>query len=284
LGVGRALNRSVVSRARYGVGAAAAGVCLAFSSIAFAASATQPGTPAAVGGTARDARPTTSAAAEHRAAVTPATAPVPPAVPSAVDGEPIRRRPGAAATPTSRPAGTAAAAPPAFEFRRVVLALGAVIALIFGLRWAAKRVFVTPGSSRTSAAVQVLSRSPLAPKQQVMLLQVGRRIVVVAESAGQMSTLCQIEDPDEVAALVGQIMAERGLASPKAFGSIFGRSRTRFDADMEDPDAIDARPSTDNGAAAAAPGAEDPAVDETRSEIRGLMDKVRRMSSQFRAG
>ena len=28
---------------------------------------------------------------------------------------------------------------------------------------------------------------------------------------------------------------------------------------------------------------EDPAVDETRSEIRGLMDKVRQMSTQFRA-
>jgi flagellar protein FliO/FliZ len=244
-----------------------------FTFAATAAPATQPGNARVKKPNSPTPAPATQAAA--------AAAPLPPAQPSVLDGESIRRRAGSTgAAAATRPAGTQASTSAAtsqpFEFRRVVLALGAVIALIFGLRWVAKRVFVIPGSARASRAVQVLSRSPLAPRQQVLLLQVGRRLVVVADSGGTMSTLCQIDDPDEVSSLLAQIMAERGMASPKAFGSVFGRTQNRFDEAMEEGDGIS---SALNGAAAP----EEPAVDETRSEIRGLMDKVRQMSSQFRA-
>jgi flagellar biogenesis protein FliO len=265
-------------------------VCaFALTASTYAAPATQPGV--ASKGDARaatsDRRPAATAAAAAGVAA-PATAPAltppPPVAPSALEGESIRRRSGAAAGSTTRPSGAPAAAPQAFEFRRVVTALAAVIALIFGLRWVAKKVFVMPGGSRgTTRAVQVLSRAPLAPKQQVLLLQVGRRIVVVADSAGQMSTLCQIEDPEEVTSLVGQIMAERGMATPKSFGSVFGKTRNRFDEVMDEPASGEARLAAANEAIAADDAPDDPAVDETRSEIRGLMDKVRRMSSQFRA-
>ena len=175
------------------------------------------------------------------------------------------------------------AAPQPFEFRRVTLALGSVIALIFGLRWVARRVFVMPGSAKASRAVQVLTRTPMAPRQQVLLLQVGRRVVVVADSGGNMSTLCEIDDPDEVTSLLAQIMAERGMASPKAFGSVFGRTRNRFDEQMDEGEEISDALDRATGAEADVAPNEDLPVDETRSEIRGLMDKVRQMSSQFRA-
>jgi flagellar biogenesis protein FliO len=263
-----------------------------FASDAGAAPATQPGS----GRSRADKKPAAALAPATQAA---AVLPPPPAKPSVLDAEPIRRRGAAPATApaggagaATRPAGAAAAtspAPQAFEFRRVVLALGAVIALIFFLRWIAKRVFVMPGGARASRAVQVLTRSPLAPRQQVLLLQVGRRVVVVADSGGTMSTLCQIDDPDEVTSLLAQIMAERGMASPKAFGSVFGRTRNRFDATMDEGNGDGETEGEGDHISSALAGADGgiapdgPAVDETRSEIRNLMDKVRQMSSQFRA-
>jgi flagellar biogenesis protein FliO len=250
---------------------------LSFASATSAAPATQP------------ANTRTRAASEKRSAVaaaaaptTQAAVPLPPAKPSLLDAESIKRHAGTPAGASTRPAGTqpSVASPQPFEFQRVVLALGAVIALIFVLRWVAKRVFVMPGAARASRAVQVLSRSPLAPRQQVLLLQVGRRVVVVADSGGTMSTLCQIEDPDEVTSLLAQIMADRGMSSPKAFGSVFGRTRNRFDESMEEGEGITS--ALEGADPVEAP--DDPAANETSSEIRGLMNRVRQMSSQFRAG
>ena len=89
--------------------------------------------------------------------------------------------------------------------------------------------------------------------------------------------------------ILAQIMAERGMALPKVFGSVFGRTRNRFDAQMEGDGSADEITSTLDRAdgepalnvEAGTDGA--PPVDDARSEIRGLMNKVRQMSSQFRA-
>ena len=69
-----------------------------------------------------------------------------------------------------------------------------------------------------TTAVQLLSRTVLSPKQHVMLLRVGRRLVVIGDSGGQMSALSEITDPDEVAALVGQIRDEKLTAAGPTFG------------------------------------------------------------------
>jgi hypothetical protein len=60
-----------------------------------------------------------------------------------------------------------------FDVTRMLLALVIVIGLIYLARWFLKRFYdgsVTPGGSRV---VQVLNRTALAPKQQVLLLQVA---------------------------------------------------------------------------------------------------------------
>ena len=119
----------------------------------------------------------------------------------------------------------------------MLLALAVVIALILLLRWGGRRMFGLPGGGRASHAVQVLSRSALTPRQQVVLLKVGRRVLVVADNGSQMNSLCQITDPDEVAGLVGQLRTEKGNAAGAgagAFGGLFGRSRKTFGESGDD--------------------------------------------------
>lgn len=206
---------------------------------------------------------------------------------------PVRQRPAAggeekAATADGANGRAVAPARPstAAEATRVGAALAAVLGLIFFLRWAARRLYKVPVTGRPSGAVQVLSRTVLSPKQQLVLLQVGRRVLVVADGGAQMSALCQITEPDEVASLVGQLRTEKESAGNKAFGSLFGRMRRRFEPEppeadlsepfVEDPGKRGARLDiTDTDG----PNVE--AIDDTRQELNGLLEKVRLISGQF---
>jgi hypothetical protein len=147
--------------------------------------------------------------------------------------------------------------------------------------------------------VQVLSRTVLSPKQQLMLVRVGRRLIVVADSGGQMAPLSEITDPDEVAALVGQVKDEKLSAAAPAFGGLLGRVRRGMEAagaagdrdgdsdnesgrDGEDMPRIadaDRLPrSDDQDESDGEADADDPA----RQEINGLLAKVRLISHQFK--
>ncbi|HWE94809.1 MAG TPA: flagellar biosynthetic protein FliO [Tepidisphaeraceae bacterium] len=179
--------------------------------------------------------------------------------------------------------------PTGMELSRVVGALAAVIGLILALKWGGKKLLRTPGAGRTSRAVQVLARSAVSPRQQILLLRVGRRVIVVGDSGSQMNALSEITDADEVAALVGQIQGEKPDLAARAFGAMFRRARGGMEVD-EEPEA---QPSNDG---AAAPGespptepmdaeeAEAATISDTREELNGLMEKVRLMSRQLRNG
>ena len=157
---------------------------------------------------------------------------------------------------------------------RVAAALGAVIALILILRWVGQRALAN-GAVRggKSAAVRVLSRTILAPKQQVLLLHVGKRIVVVGDSGGRMSPLCEIAEPDEVAALVGASQSV-GCESAKAvFGSVFRRAKEPF-SDQDEP--------TDPADVLAVTQSDEPSDVAEPAPVDNLLDRVRLMRNQFK--
>ena len=159
----------------------------------------------------------------------------------------------------------------AMDASRVVVALGAVIALIFAVRWAGRRLLGMNAAAGGGGAVQVLSRTTLSPKRQLMLVQVGKRVVLVANCGAQMNALCEISDPEEVAALVRDVNRK---AEPTAmpFLSSFGlagnsyaeRTVVRHVSDGEQGDE------------------ESSVVTPTRAELAGLLEKVRLMSGTFR--
>jgi flagellar biogenesis protein FliO len=154
-----------------------------------------------------------------------------------------------------------------------------VIALIFALRWLSQRLFGKVVASRSSRAVQILSRNVISPKQQLLVLQVGRRLVVVGDSGQQMNPLCEITDPDEMAALIGQIREEKRESTPAAFGAIFGRAGSAFEKENHEPQRPVDVAGEDDDSADNSSGP--PSVQDTRDELSGLMDKVRLMSRQF---
>ena len=160
------------------------------------------------------------------------------------------------------------------EYSRVLGALAVVLGLIFLLRWLGRIAFpASLGRGGAGRSVELLSRSPLSPKQQILLVRVGRRVLVVGDSGGQMSSLGEIRDPDEISELVGQVISDKRAVTPRAFGSMFGRFRRNFEESPESPSSTPEVQHAD----------EERTITETRDELSGLRARVRLLANEFNA-
>jgi flagellar biogenesis protein FliO len=125
---------------------------------------------------------------------------------------------------------------------------------------------------RNSQVIRVISRSVVGPKQQFLLVQIGRRLVLVGDSGANMSSLAEIDDADEVASLVGELQSESSTSSVSAFGSLFRKAGNEFEhSDVQQDEPVqreDEAPARELVAAA--------------GEITGLMDRVRMLSKRIR--
>jgi flagellar biogenesis protein FliO len=121
---------------------------------------------------------------------------------------------------------------------RVLGALGIVVALIVLTRTVLLRTAGgLGGAGRPSGVLEILARYPVGRGQQLMLLKLGRRILLVHGCGGAMRTLSEISANDEVAALLGRIEA----ASTGRESQRFRRLLERFEREH------DQRPHADRG-------------------------------------
>jgi flagellar protein FliO/FliZ len=206
------------------------------------------------------------------ASTKPASTSRPPAPQGRYEQTPLVVRSVASQQSSAAPAATtqSAATAPAvttMDVPRVAMGLAAVLALIFVLRWIAKWAFPSVASARPTSAMRVLSRTTVSPKQQLLLVQVGKRVLVVGDSAGQLRGISEIADPDEAAALVAQITEEQSRGSAKAFGSLFGRAKNGFEQ---------------RAGLLAEDGDDEGVEQEAQPALAGLSQHVRRISDQFR--
>lgn len=121
---------------------------------------------------------------------------------------------------------------------RTVMSLAAVLGLAAAGAWMAKRI----ARSRTgfsaslgvagrapSGVLAVLGRYPVGRGQQLVLLKLDRRILLLSQSsrvrggAGGFATLSEISDPDEVASILARTEDEQGESLRARFKSLLGR-------------------------------------------------------------
>lgn len=100
----------------------------------------------------------------------------------------------------------------ASEAVEVGASLAGVILLIWVLRYMIRRSRGDTAGSRLltggrapSGVASILGKYSIARGQQVVLLEVGRRILVTHQSAGNLTTLSEITDPEELADLRARI-------------------------------------------------------------------------------
>jgi len=98
------------------------------------------------------------------------------------------------AHPFAAPGAAAAAAPSAVTgLGEMTLALGVVLAAIFGLAWVARRVRGIGG--RAAEALDVLAEVRLGPKERAVLIKVGSAQLLVGVAPGRVNTLHVLAEP-----------------------------------------------------------------------------------------
>jgi flagellar biogenesis protein FliO len=86
-------------------------------------------------------------------------------------------------------------------YRSGIGALSIVLVVIVGVFIMLRR-YVPAMRAPEGDVLKVVARASLTPKQTLSLIQLGRRFVLVAISAGRVDALCEVNDVDEVAELI----------------------------------------------------------------------------------
>jgi flagellar biogenesis protein FliO len=134
-----------------------------------------------------------------------------------------------------------------------MIPLVAVLALIGVAAFVVKR-FMPAKTLLTGAGVlDVVARLSLSPKQTLILVKMGKRLVLLGMSGESMTALSEVTDPEQVAFMLGQAASE----SSSSMTSTFARSIQRESLVYEDEDEDFDEP------------------EEMTADVRGLLDKVR---------
>ncbi len=101
-------------------------------------------------------------------------------------------------------------------YRSGMVSLGVVLAAIAGVALLFRRL-VPSVRSAAGGGIEVLARNHLSPKQTLALVRVGRRMVLVGVTPERMTSLCEIDDPQEVSELLGAASKKRPAATDAGF-------------------------------------------------------------------
>ena len=138
------------------------------------------------------------------------------------------------------------------------LPLAVVLALIAGLGLVVKKYMPAKRMLTGAGVLDIVARLPMSGKQSLVLVRMGRRLVLVGVSPEQISSLSVVEDPDQVAAIVGEAARGRPDSISHAFEKALGDEAGAYAETTEGPDA-----------AARAGGS-----------VRSLLEKVRRFTKK----
>jgi flagellar biogenesis protein FliO len=284
-------------------------------SSSFLLAATDAAAPAGVPAPSGASAPAAPAPPAGSAIDSSKTTPVDPAgAVTALDSQPLHRDSSASPPPAATDSSNTSK-PMAFDPTRVIVAMVAVIGLIVLLRWGAKKVFPGAAMSRSTRAMKVVSRCAIAPRQQLLLIQVGKRLVMAADSAAGINPLCEITDGEEVSGILAAV-SEENISAAQRFDMMFGKAKKSFFKKSNPEENIE--PSEINAAADSVTTTEDappidqpsqeadsiaqnervdrvelsetfdpthevnvPVVDDTRKELEGLSKKVRALAQQL---
>ena len=87
------------------------------------------------------------------------------------------------------------------QWGRTMAALAIVVVLIFAAGIILKRFSPVSGPQKRQV-LEVLARTTVSPRHQLLLVKVGKRVVLVGQTQASLAALSEVTDADEVAALI----------------------------------------------------------------------------------
>lgn len=109
----------------------------------------------------------------------------------------------------SRKVGQSRTSDGAMGWLRTLGAMAIVVGLIFAARWALKRWSPAKAAAKKSGPITVIAETSVGPRQQILLVRMGRRLVLVGNGPAGMSPLAEVTNADEVAELMDEIATKK---------------------------------------------------------------------------
>lgn len=117
---------------------------------------------------------------------------------------------------------------------RTVIALIGVVALIAGLAAVVRRIGgPLTGGGRPSGVIEILARYPIGRGQQLMILKMDRRVLLLHHAGTSMTPVSEVTDPDEVASLLARIEAGSRRSAGPSFADMLGRQSAAPSSSMD---------------------------------------------------
>ena len=149
-------------------------------------------------------------------------------------------------------------------------ALGVVIGLIYLLRAVLTRTGRGGISPNGSALVEVLARVGVTPRNHILMLRTGQRILVLSESSAGLQTLANLDDPQEVASLLAAVTANKPNSISAGFSHLLGRFNRQYDVALDDAEASTGTGASDGGSSGGGYG-----IDHARDQLSRVLSRIR---------
>lgn len=157
-------------------------------------------------------------------------------------------------------------------YQGTIPALAIVLALIVGASMVIKRFSTGGRLTGRAGPIEVLSTTPLSPKQSLSLVRCGQRVILIGVTPDHISALSELTDSTEIALLLGK-------AQSNELRSMGGHFLDTLDDAGDDYDQDDV--------AWDAPLESDPTGGEIAStgrEVQGLLSRLREYRSRQMSG
>ena len=119
---------------------------------------------------------------------------------------------------------------------RGVFALFVVLVLIVLCAFLFRKFGLRSRAGLSFRGVEVIARTSIGPKQSLCLVKLGRRLLLLGLSPNHMAPIDAIDDPDEIARIMGNIEGGKRDSISGAFNKIFHRESHSYDRLDEDDD------------------------------------------------
>lgn len=137
----------------------------------------------------------------------------------------------------------------------------AVLVVIGVMSLVIKKFMPTRKFAFNSDVLRIVSRTPVGPKQTLMLVKLGRRLLLLGVSPEQIQALTTVDDPDQVAVLLGEAASGRADSMTRAFETSIREESEAYVPELDDE-------------------AEEDATVATRGQVQGLLNKVRQLAGR----
>ena len=107
--------------------------------------------------------------------------------------------------------------------RNTAVSLGLVLVLFLGVAWFVKRAQPQSHAMLPTGVVEVLGRVPISQKQQLQLVRMGPKLLLVSSTGSGMQTLGEISDPAHVEQMVAMCQANRAGGIAQSFRQVMGQ-------------------------------------------------------------